>query len=354
LDFWKVKTEKLPDSDIAYTSEREFFLTAITGALIVPKIDNLGNGVPLSKVSPKDKPWDKRRAEADEVARLYGMLVPRHNLSARIYECSKWLEFALNPDLDTGEIALRLKAAQFCRVRYCAVCQWRRSLRWVAKFMQKIDSIDLESSRWLHLTLTVKNIPIHNLRATLKEMNRAWKRLIERKRWPAIGFIRTTEITKSENGYAHPHFHCLLLVPASYFGKKYISHDNWTELWAEALRVDYRPSVRIQTLQRKMVEDPENGEVKYLAPVEALKYAVKPSDLVGKGGIEDAIWLDELTTQTHKLRFIVTGGVLKDILQENEETNEDLINISEKDDGDIELAHWFFLWFDSRYRKRMR
>ena len=135
--------------------------------------------------------------------------------------------------------------------------------------MQRVNSLDFGNSRWVLLTLTMRDIPINDLRATLKEMNRAWQRLIELKCWPAMGFIRSTEITRRPNGYAHPHFHVLMLVPASYFGKKYIPQRSWIDLWQEALRVDYSPNVDIRVIKRKIIEDPETGEKRYLAPVEA-------------------------------------------------------------------------------------
>ena len=43
-------------------------------------------------------------------------------------------------------------------------------------------------------------------------------------------------------------------------------------------------------------------------------------------------WLHEITTQTHKMRFIATGGVLKGILKTDDEiTNEDMIHINGDD-----------------------
>ena len=82
--------------------------------------------------------------------------------------------------------------------------------------------------RWVFLTLTVKNPPVTELRDTLKHMNDSWKRLIETKRFKSgvAGFLRTTEVTRGNDGdmMAHPHFHALLLVKPSYFkGQGYIN-----------------------------------------------------------------------------------------------------------------------------------
>jgi hypothetical protein len=61
---------------------------------------------------------------------------------------------------------------------------------------------------------------------------------------------------------------------------------------------------------------------------EALKYAVKPADMTADGG-----WLLDITRQLNKLRFIASGGVLKDTLGEREETNEDLL-LRENSEGE--------------------
>src|SRR6202035_3324117 len=98
------------------------------------------NGALLSEISHRDQPWDVHRLQADEVARLYAMAKGQafERLGVRMAECSRWVEFALNPDRSSGEVALRLQTARFCRVRYCPVCQWRRSLMWVARFMKRV------------------------------------------------------------------------------------------------------------------------------------------------------------------------------------------------------------------------
>jgi hypothetical protein len=54
------------------------------------------------------------------------------------------------------------------------------------------------------------------------------------------------------------------------------------------------------------------------ALAETLKYAVKPSDMQGE-------WLLELTKQVHRLRFVASGGVLKSVLRECDESEQDLL-----------------------------
>ena len=98
----------------------------------------------------------------------------------RISHCSGVLRFGQVIDQETGEIGLKLREAQFCRVRNCPVCQWRRSLMWQARFYQALPALEQEhpKARWIFLTLTVPNCPVEELRATLQEMGKGWQRLI--------------------------------------------------------------------------------------------------------------------------------------------------------------------------------
>ena len=103
-----------------------------------------------------------------------------------------------------------------------------------------------------------ENPPVTELRDTLKHMNDSWKRLIETKRFKSgvAGFLRTTEVTRGNDGkmMAHPHFHALLLVKPSYFTINYIKQGDWVEMWAKALRADYLPSVNVKAVKATLDE----------------------------------------------------------------------------------------------------
>jgi len=349
---------------LSYNHRRAALLatTSATTTHSVPNASPQGNGALLSEVSKRDKPWDKHKGEADAIAILYTMLVGLVDsawfarLAERVFECSRWLEFALHPDRGgTGEVRFRLKTARFCRVRYCPICQWRRSLLWAWRLIEflKRPEVKAVKGRWIMLTLTVPTVPIGKLGSTIEVMNKAWGRLIKRKAWPALGFLRSTEFTRRPNDYVHPHFHALMLVPSSYFGKKYLSQKAWTTLWKEALRADYNPIVHVKVFKSKMVADPETGEMIELAPVEGIKYPVKPAELIKGGTQKDAEWLAELTRQTDHKRFLATGGLLKNLMLD-EETEEELLtpNGDTAKDELEELKPWHFLWFDHHYRRR--
>ena len=168
----------------------------------------------LADYSAKDAKWDAKRGETEGIGGLYKLNETFTRLGGRMDGCSVVLGFAEAVNTDTGEISLKLRQAQFCHVRHCPVCSWRRSMRNTARFFTKLPELreQFPTHRWIFLTLTVKNCATDELRSTIQTMNTAWKRLIQRKDWPAEGFVRATEVTRGQDGSAHPHFHCLLMV----------------------------------------------------------------------------------------------------------------------------------------------
>jgi plasmid rolling circle replication initiator protein Rep len=201
---------------------------------------------------------------------------------------------------------------------------------WKAKAYKVLPRIvaAYPTHRWLFVTLTQKNVPITELKETLVKMNRAFQRLSQLKAWPAIGWLRSTEVTRGRDGSAHPHFHCLLMVPSSYFTTKYIKQAEWVAMWRRSLRLDYNPVLDVQAVKK--------GEQPMQLVPELLKYCTKESDLVA-----DREWFLELTRQMHKMKCVVTGGVLKDYLKELEQEPEDLIGESDEPEDEDEGTLYF-------------
>jgi len=236
----------------------------------------------LSDQSPGDKPWDSHKAQSVKVSQALSNGLQSHRFqSIRMIECAKRLEFGWRDNKDTGESVLKLKSAYFCRVRHCPICQWRRSLMWLARFYQAFPKIYADHPEWRYImvTFTVRNCKVSDLKQTITEMNKAWKRLIERKSWPGVGFVRSLEITRGswvmksnssliaprlvsripleerelkDKNTAHPHYHCLIAVPPGYMkGQKYLSTAKWAKLWQECLQVDYTPICDARVVKSK-------------------------------------------------------------------------------------------------------
>lgn len=322
---------------------------------IASRESNRSDAFYLTSFSEKDKPWDKHRSVAVEVEKLYTETF-LDSYARRINKCSEWLTFHFKVN-ETGEVALKLKDARFCRVRHCPVCQWRRSMMWRARFFESIPKVltDYPKARFIFLTLTVKNCSISELKQTIAQMNLAWRRLTDRASFPAIGFVRSLEVTKGYDQTAHPHFHCILMVPGGYFGgKQYVSQAKWTEMWKSCLRIDYTPVVNVKAIKpdKNVITTKKLDEKSPIvkAILETIKYSVKEGDLQ-----MDAQWLAELTTQLHKTRAISVGGILKEYIKEEEP--EDLINteIQEELEEETEIFSITFGWRETiqRYVSRL-
>lgn len=306
----------------------------------------------LSDVSPQNKPWDTHRAEADEVQGIYAdSPIGRHQRYAdRVEQCSQVLEFARDPP-GAGLRKYHLKNAWFCRVRHCPVCQWRRSLQWQARLYQALPRllVDFPTARFIFATFTIRNCRVENLRYTLGQLAQGWKRIIELRVWPAVGWIRAVEITRSKDGTAHPHYHCLLMVPETYFAADYLKQREWAELWRQCLRIDYTPIVDVRVIKQgkkrswlkvNRVSIPQMWSI----VTEILKYSVKPSDMM-----RDHAWFLAMSDQVLKTRAVAVGGVLKSYLREHADLT--------SEPGDEEAAtvaeRLFFGWKQEvrRYRK---
>lgn len=302
----------------------------------------------LTDYNQKDAPWDTHRAQADEVGNIYAGVIEFEKYANRIAECSGVLRFGWQTQLDTGESRLRLREAHFCRVRHCPVCQWRRTLMWQARFYQAMPKLAEEypKARWMFLTLTVRNCDIKDLRETLKHMNASWQRLKDRKEFKHVtGWVRSTEVTRGKDGSAHPHFHTLMMVPPSMLsGKNYVKQSKWVELWGDCLRADYAPNVDVRVVKAKKGQD--EAEALRAAAAETLKYSTKPTDMIG-----DDKWFLELTRQTYKMRFLASGGSLKNVLRIDEESNQDLIIADDGTPSAIDEPHLLgFNWRENEKR----
>jgi hypothetical protein len=208
---------------------------------------------------------------------------------------------------------------------------------WRARFQKDIPQIEARhpTSKWVLLTLTVRNCPITDLRSTLQHMNAAWNRMRLRKEFASNvqGWIRTTEVTRGRDNSAHPHFHVLMLMRPSYFTCNYVKQERWAELWQECARLDYTPVVDIRTVKARGGDSGESPLRR--AVMETLKYSVKPADL-----ILSRDWLLEMTSQVYKLKFVASGGVLRGVLRENEESDEDLMLLDEGGDSGDSVLHF--------------
>lgn len=325
------------------------------------------------KLDSKDVKWNKKKAENTAAARALAAAEfdnPHRDVilkwSQRLKECSSWLLFAEYQNLSTAELQRKLKNASFCKVRGCPICEWRKSLMNFARGLSRLPAISKEhpSYEFLFLTLTVKNCSVYDLREQIQAMNKAWARLIRRKRMGVVkGYVRTTEVTRSkETGSAHPHFHCILVVPSGYFKKPelYITHERWVQLWRKALKADYDPIVDIKRIKKSKLSKGILETLKYCIGGVTEKDKKGKNKVVGQIHELDPAFFREMLVQLRSLRLINCGGILSDLFKEDA-SNEDLVNtgLEETDqaneftdeNGDIwrEIEEILFSWKNGEY-----
>jgi len=260
----------------------------------------------------KDNNWKERKESTLDLAASYKRI--GSNKYYRVLDCSTFLEFRLTTVND-----LKLTNANFCKVRLCPMCSWRRSLKIFGQVSKVMDHVEENYNyRYIFLTLTVRNCYGEDLRDTLDLMTKSFNKLSERKAFKQAvkGYFRSLEITynKKDNTY-HPHFHMILAVDNSYFtqSKIYLSQEKWTNLWKSCLRVDYTPIVDV----RRIKKDDNKGFGKAVA--ETAKYTVKAEDFLirdDKGNIQENLTdevVETLDYALHRKRLTSFGFVFKEI-----------------------------------------
>jgi plasmid rolling circle replication initiator protein Rep len=286
---------------------------------------------PVLRTLAPDAKTNKTKSNADNIAALYAKSPAFTRHAQRMTSCSTSIRRLERVNTKTGGVFMTTQAER-CRVRNCPVCQRARSAKLFFQMKPALEQINAEhpTYRWVFLTLTVENCQLKELRETIKTMNAAWSRLLKVKELSCVkGWLRNVEVTrgKSDANTAHPHFHVLLCVPSYYFtGKHYISQAKFGELWRDALRVDYVPMVNVQAVKEL------NSGIAELT--KATTYSVKPSELVDEKGAD---WLHELHTQCDKLRFIASGGLVKQAIAKSKSNAKDIeidVETITKDDYD--------------------
>jgi plasmid rolling circle replication initiator protein Rep len=269
-------------------------------------------------------------------------MLQRDRRSEHIQVCGSMLQFLKERNLVSEEIRRRLVKGNFCKYRFCPMCQWRMARKVCREVLGRLRTIEESHNgvSLLFLTLTIKNEPLAELNSTVKLLSKAFKRLQQSKQYKSavLGSIRAIEFLgdNTEVGECHPHFHCLLVVPKSYFTSRYyINFEEWTSLWQRSLRVDYRPIINVQRVKPK-------GKMSAIvaAALEVVKYSVTSSDLE-KLTKED---FQELDKQTRNIRQYNYSGELKDA----EPTFDDI-----EDESLWELLEEeYYQWKNGQYSKR--
>lgn len=262
----------------------------------------------------RERPWAAFKLMNGYIALAYDEVDERK--AERLRGCASWLHF-----LRKEEGGMKLHRANFCRVRLCPICAWRRSLKTYGQVRACINYIG-DGCQYIFLTLTIKNCIGSALSDEITHINEGFHRLMKYKEVQKAckGFYKGLEITHNvEQDTFHPHIHAILAVNKSYFtSRDYIKQARWTELWSRACKLAYTPVVDVRKIKGS----------KEKAVAEVAKYSVKPSEIICFDdwdlSVETVRILDEALDHRRLTGF---GGVFKEAHA--------ALHLDDNEDGDL-------------------
>ncbi|MGT2757718.1 protein rep [Streptococcus ovuberis] len=290
----------------------------------------------------KDRDWRGRKIASIKLSEIFEELHYKETMVERVATCADALRFYRQSD---GR--LKLYQAYFCKNKLCSMCNWRRSMKYSYQTSRIVDEAmkQYPKGRFLFLTLTVKNVPGSELNGTLSQLTKSFDRLFKRAKIQRnlLGYLRSIEVTYNEltNEY-HPHIHVLLFVKSSYFknADNYLSQEEWGDLWAKSLKVDYIPMVDIRAVK-------DQGKGLQGAILETAKYPTKPFKL----SLENAHVVEDLYNGLYRKRQLGYGGIFKEIkkrLAMDDAENGDLVHTTDDSEDVSNGTKIVAIWSASR------
>jgi len=249
--------------------------------------------------------------------------------------CADYLRYAIEKDT----LLMHLNKSNFCKQRTCPVCAWLRSTKLRIRFFRGLPRLlaDHPAHPFILLTLTIRNCNFSELRHVVQEFEKSWNRLTGRVNFPAVGYLKSLEVTRPYDCFyaghylgrfgtksiklwqqelkqrgvwksslwterfceeAHPHVHCLMMVRPNYWTESYLDQSQWVALWKSAAQLDYQPIVDV-----RHVKQLDN------AIFEVSKYCLKSSDMVDRLGCL-------INRRLHRLSLVSVGGVFKNYISQ--------------------------------------
>lgn len=294
------------------------------------------------RANGKERPWKEHKVRNELLALAYEDINAR--TSERLRGCATRLSFAVQPN---GKKTLA--GADFCRVKLCPMCQWRKSLKVGSQMRMIMQDIAKghPAYRYVFVTFTIANCTGNELNDTITLLFKAFNELTRTVRYKKSvkGYYRALEVTHNVDHKSkdydtfHPHIHALFCVPSTYFtGVSYITQLEWTQMWQHATKIDYVPVLDVRAVKGNTPA----------AIAECAKYGVKSDDYI----VPDD-W--DLTVDTVRIldkalfnrRLISYGGLLKSVhkkLHLDKPEEGDLVHIENNSEAVKGLPNVYFAW----------
>ncbi len=206
---------------------------------------------------------------------------------------------------DADMSRMRVDAANYCDMRMCPVCEWRRAMRNAACVGAISSVLQAQGRIMVMVTLTVPNVPGDDLRATISRINRGYNALMHLQRYQVWrDNIRKLEVTYNRTADTyHPHLHVVVYVTPGYFCGQggYISHDQLLDDWRHVM---HDPTITQVDVRRCRDLDGRGRAI-----LEVSKYTAKSADYIGNGEQVFGVFSRAL----RGVRLMGYGGVCRDL-----------------------------------------
>lgn len=291
--------------------------------------------------SGKIRPWRDKKINSLKLSESYERLGYLKK-AKRVRFCGSNLTYKV----DVANGSKKLFLADFCKVRLCAMCAWRRSLKVFGQVSKVMDVLcKTKKYNFVFLTLTIRNCNAEQLDEQMDKLFHGYTKLMKRRNVNKVvkGWFRALEVTHNINTHSksydtyHPHFHVILQVNPTYFRTKdYLKHEDWLKMWRDVMNLDYDPEVYIEKAKAKNISG---------AVAEIAKYTVKDNDYIiehDQSLTDDSV--KTLDNALHGRRLTAFGGMMKEVHRElklDDTENGDLIHTDgdEIEREDLSLIH---------------
>jgi plasmid rolling circle replication initiator protein Rep len=291
-----------------------------------------GHNFNMNKKILQDELQEKYTDKKIRNEKLHGLIKPyvSDKTLERICECGGCIMMIANACLDKQKIDF----ANFCGNRFCPFCNWRKARKdgLIISILMKYIQIEHKKD-FIFLTLTTPNVSAGELEDEIKNYNKSFKKMMERKEVKQVvkGYVRKLEVTYDSNPKItkelykikkeyykkrglkvgddnptydtyNPHFHVIIAVNKTYFKHKtYIKQNRWLELWQEATG---NPAIT-QVDVRKIANFKEDNSI-----LEIAKYSAKDNDLLHSQDTFDVFY-----KSLKGKRLLSYNGLFKDAMK---------------------------------------
>ena len=222
-----------------------------------------------------------------------------------VHDCRNIIKYAYGEDVETEQMFSKALYMESCKYRMCPACQRADAINDSLRLYLRLE----KNKRFIFVTLTVPNVPGDELKNTMRDMNKAYDKLMRRKQFLQFdSSVAKMEITYNARANTfHPHLHVILAVDDAYFDKsntQYLTQAQLLEHWRGVTGDDSITQVDVRAVKNNSDDDFEK------AVLEISKYTAKDYDYANHG---QAVF-DYYHTALRGAKTLRVGGELRMIV----------------------------------------